>query len=147
MPLAVWIVGGSAPLSLVQGQLSVPDWGNTLTVTGLAMSMVLNALVMSLIVFKIFKVFREVKPTSDERNLGATGGSSLRPTIFVLIESGMLLFSAQLVRLVLGSIASWTNNMNANNAYTLSVSIHEMLNVSSSQIRCFYVFYFADKLG
>jgi hypothetical protein len=36
-------------------------WGNTLTLTGLAASMAVNALVTGLIVFKILKVFLEVK--------------------------------------------------------------------------------------
>jgi hypothetical protein len=36
------------------------------------LTMTVNAVVTGLIVFKIFKVFTKVKPTSDEKTLGAT---------------------------------------------------------------------------
>ena len=64
------------------------------------MSMAVNALVTGLIVFKILKVFLQVRPNSVERGLGSTGGSKLRHIIFVIIESGMALFAIQLLRLV-----------------------------------------------
>ena len=93
---------------------------------GLTLSMTVNALVTGLIVFRIFKVFREVKTgTPDDQILGATGGSTLRCVIFILIESGMALFSIQLARLV---VTIMTTNA-ANDAYYLIAGIHEMLNV------------------
>ena len=69
------------------------------------MSMTLNALVTGLIVFRIFKVFREVKVAS-EPNFALTDapGSTLESIIFAIIESGMALFSIQLVRLVVVSV-------------------------------------------
>ena len=79
------------------------SWGTTLNITSLAMSMTVNALVTGLIVSRIFKVFRQVKSTLEDQNMGATGGSKLRSIIFVIIESGMALFTIQLVRLVLSS--------------------------------------------
>ena len=79
------------------------SWGITLNLTGLAMSMTVNALATGLIVFRIYKVFRQVKLTSEDENLGATCGNKLRSIIFVIIESGMALFTIQLVRLVLSS--------------------------------------------
>ena len=55
------------------GKRTPPTWTWPLTLTGLATSMTVNALVTGLIVFRIFKVvFRQVRPTSDERKLGAT---------------------------------------------------------------------------
>ena len=75
-----------------------------LTLTGFIVSMVVNALVTGLIVFKILKVFLEVKATSVERTLGSlssTGGPKLRHIIFIIIESGMALFSIQLARVVI----------------------------------------------
>ena len=70
-------------------------------VAGLALSMTVNALVTGLIAFRIFKVFREVKTaTANDQILGVTGGSTLRRVVFILIESGMALFSIQLARLV-----------------------------------------------
>ena len=105
------------------------------------MSMIVNAVTMGLIVFRIFQVLQEVKCIPDERSSGASGGSALRPVIFVMIESGMLLFSAQLVRAIVGSVSVSTNT---GYAYTLIVSIHEMLNViTRSDISTFY---FADNM-
>ena len=82
-------------------------WGNTLGLTGLAASMVVNALVTGLIVFKILKVFLQVKATSVEQifgSLSSTGGPKLRHIIFIIIESGMALFAIQLVRVVISSL-------------------------------------------
>ena len=62
--------------------------------------MAVNTLVTGLIMFKIFKVFSGVKTTSVERTLGLTGGKKLRHVIFVIIESGMALFTIQLIRIV-----------------------------------------------
>ena len=98
--LVIWILASSA-LYIVQGQLDIRDWGNILTSTGFAISILVNALVTGLIVFRIFKVFREVKTTVDDRILGMTGGSKLQRIIFVLTESGILLFSIQMAQLVL----------------------------------------------
>ena len=124
--LAIWIVLGTAPLSIVQGQVFVPAWSNTLTLTGLTLSMTVNALVTGLIVLRIFKVFQEVKTgTLDDQTLGTTGGSTLKRVIFVLIESGMALFSIQFARLVVTILTTDT----AFAAYYIIVGIHEMLNV------------------
>ena len=74
--------------------------------------MVVNALVTGLIVFKILKVFLEVnKATSVDRALGSlssTGGPKLRHIIFIIIESGMALFSIQLVHVVISSLKPFT---------------------------------------
>ena len=136
--LAIWIVGSTASLYVEKGQTPVSRWGNPLNTTGLAMSMIVNAVSTSLIVFRIFKVFRAVKP--EERISDVTGGSPLRPLIFVLIESGMLLFSIQLIQLVVGSVSAPTDVVDA---YAITFSIHQMLNV----IIKLNIFYFADNLG
>ena len=124
-------------------------WSGILSVTGIALSMTVNALVMGLIVFRIIKVFREVNSRSDARFLGATHGSTLRSTIFVLIESGMILFSIQLVRLVLASLEEWMSSLAVlkavSKAYPLICSIHEMFNVIiKSDISTLH---FADNVG
>ena len=78
-----------------------------LSITGLATFMVVNALTTSMIVFKILKVFLELKPTSVERSwgsLGSTEGSKFRRNIFIIIESGMALCAIQLVRVVLSCL-------------------------------------------
>jgi len=83
-----------------------------------------NALVTGLIVFRIFKVFQEVKTgTTDDQLLGVIGGTTLQRIIFILIESGMTLFSIQLARLVVSLISTYA----ANNVYYLIIGTHEML--------------------
>ena len=133
--LAIWIAGGAA-LSIVQGQIYVPEWSNTLSVAGLALSMTVNGLVTGLIVFRIFKVFQEVKTSiADEQILGVTGESTLQRVIFIIIESGMALFSIQLARLV----ASIMTTDAAVDAYVLISGIHEMLNVIMIINRCYVI--------
>ena len=71
-------------------------------------------------------MFQEVKTgTADDQILGVTGGSTLRRVIFIIIESGMALFSIQLARLVVTIV----DNDAAYDANFLIGSIHEMLNV------------------
>ena len=105
--------------------------------TGLAASMAVNTLVTGLIVFKIFKVFSEVKATTspvEKTLLGSTAagcGTKLRHVIFVIIESGMALFAIQLVRLVITSLMTVQAVQTSANLILLNlvVGIHEMLNV------------------
>jgi hypothetical protein len=91
---------------LHEGAFSETSWGTSIILTSFVLSMAVNTLVTGLIVFKILKVFLEVKAvtTSVERTLGTTGGTKLRHVIFVIIESGMALFAIQLVRVVLYNI-------------------------------------------
>ena len=131
--LVIWIAAGTAPLSVIEDQIAVPEWSATLTTTGLTLSMIVNALVTGLIVFKIFKVFKEVKAslsTADEQILGVTGGSTLRRVMFIVIESGMILFAIQLVRLV-ATIGTTDALLYV---FELIIGVHGMLNVSRSAI-------------
>ena len=114
---------------VIGGLFSAANWNGILAETSFVLSMIVNALVMGLIVFRIIKVFREVNSTSDERLLGTAGGSTLRSTIFVLVESGMILFSIQLVRLVFVSLLNWAGSPVVLKAYPLIVVIHEVFNV------------------
>ena len=131
--LAIWIAGGAAPLSIVQGQWFTADWGAILQLAGLILSMTVNALVTGLIVFRILKVFQGVKAgTADDQILGVTGGSALQRVIFILIESGMALFSIQLARLVVTIVTLLTTDAAyyaVDAAYYLIAAIHGMLNV------------------
>ena len=87
--------------------------------------MVVNALVTSLIVFRILKVFLEVNSILVELTLDSTGGRKLRHVIFVIIESGMTLFAIQLIRLVFTILPmEWTID-----AFYYAIAINEMLNV------------------
>ena len=117
--LAMWIASGTP-------WFDDSAWIDILTLTSLTLSMAVNALMTGLIVFSIFKVFQKVKTsTADDKILGVTGGSKLRRIIFILIESGMALFSIQLVRLVVSIVTTDA----AYDAFNLIVGIHEMLNV------------------
>jgi hypothetical protein len=114
----MWIAA-ACPLFLVQGRVYTTTWSNVLALTGLVASMTVNALVTGLIVFRIFKVFREVKDV--------TSGRKLRSIIFIITESGMALFAIQLARLVIAVTGQRTNA--EEDIYELIASIHEMLNV------------------
>ena len=96
------------------------------------MSLIVNALVTSLIVFRIIKVFREVRPTSDQQ-IG--GGSTLRYIIFVLIESGMAMFAIQLVRFVLTIVPTEFSCL------PIIIGIHQMFNVIIKILRSFLTLY------
>ena len=108
-----------------------------LALTGLVASMVVNALVTGLIVFKILKVFLAVKATSVEQTLGSlssTGGPTLRHIIFIIIESGMALFAIQLVRVVISGLNQFDSEAGLAppsllNAMSVVVPIHQILNV------------------
>ena len=111
-------------------------WGGAISITGLVASMVVNAMVTGLIVFKILTVFLEVKAvmTSVERTLGSTGGSKLRHIIFVIIESGMALFAIQLIRLVF----SFLPVEPAPDINDYWISIHQMFNVIIRSVSFFF---------
>ena len=62
---------GSMGMDFIVGYLpAIPL--DPLIVTSIALSMAVNALMTALIVFKILKVFFEVKPTAVERTIGRT---------------------------------------------------------------------------
>ena len=123
---------------LEQDEFLTTLWSVVLTLTSLIASMTVNALATGLIVFRIFKVFREVKDitTSAEESLGFTGGRKLRSVIFVIIESGMALLVIQVARvvLVIFDISSTNENLAWQAAYNLITSIHEILNVITSPV-------------
>jgi len=105
--LALWIALSTA-ISIVQHQFYVANWGEAMEEACLGLSMTVNALVTGLIVFRIIKVFQQVKTpcTVDGQILGVAGGGTLRRLIFVIIESGMVLFSTQLFQLVVTILAT-----------------------------------------
>jgi hypothetical protein len=80
--------------------------------------MVVNAMMTTLIVFKILTVFLKVKSTS--------GDTKLRSVVFIIIESGMALFAIQLVRVVLSCLQLQTSTALA---FNLTIGINQMFNV------------------
>ena len=112
--------------------------------------MAVNTLVTGLIVFKILKVFLEVKAALVDRTLGSlssTGDNKLQHIIFVIIESGMALFAIQLVRVVLSSLVARqeVDSDTLTSALKLVIGIHEMLNVIIISVH-FYFFCFIDNI-
>ena len=101
--------------------------------------MAVNALVTGLIVFKILKVFLEVKTTTVEGTLGSTGGTKLRHIIFVIIESGMALFAIQLIRVVFFNLPV---ELVPDCTYNLVICIHQMFNVIIRSVHFYFFFLF-----
>ena len=101
------------------------------------MSMTLNALVTSLIAFKIFKVVKGNTTFYENlKSLGIAGRRQLefRYIMLVIIESGMVLFSIQFARVVTTALLlSHTGNSSVKYAYNIIISFHEMLNVSKNK--------------
>ena len=118
-------------------QFTYIPWTETLVVISLVMSMTVNAMVTTLIVFKIVKVFREVNSTSITQS-GTC--SLLRRVMFVIIESGMALFSIQLARLV-ATILAILMGERAYSALMLSSFIHQMVNVIIKSVVVTQLFY------
>ena len=143
----MWIAGACQDF-ILQGTIDAPAWSSILILASLAASMAVNALVTGLIVFRIFKVFREVKivTPSNEKSSGVTGGSKLRSIIFIIIESGLVLFAIQLARLVISANVIQSNTEDAAyGALQLIASIHEMLNVVISS--AIVILYFTDNVA
>ena len=99
-----------------------------MVLTSFAASMAVNTLVTGLFVFRILQVYLEIKPTSIERTLGSTGDTKFQHVIFIVIESGMALFTIQLVRVVLVILPIQLTEP-AINGLNLVIGINTMLNV------------------
>ena len=95
--------------------------------------MTVNALVTGLIVFNLFKVF--------EKHLGIVGGSRTASIMFVIIESGMALFTIQWARLAISATYATSQTDAEYVVLELVVYIHEMLNVIMSFSHCYFIFY------
>ena len=105
--------------------------------------MSVNALVTGLIVFRIFKVFQKVKPTSDQLTLGANNGRKLYSIISIIIESGMILFSIQLARFVVTVVQT----DDADYAYQIIVCIHEILTMIIKLVMSIFLILFLVTKG
>ena len=128
-------MANSGSYSFGQNYVEDTGWGNTLAFTSLITSMTVYVLVTGLIVFRILKVFREVRSatTSEDKSLGITHGNKLRWVAFIIIESGMVLFALQLARVVI--ITQYTAPDDAEYyAIEFMSVIHEMVVIISSVI-------------
>ena len=147
-PLATWLATEGA-IKFEDNEYFVTQWGSILALTALIASMVVNALVTGLIVFKILKVFLEVRATSVERTLGSlssTGGTKLRHIIFIIIESGMALFAIQLLRVLVTSLVQFgfqTRQAPLSLVFTMFfiILIYQTLNVIIRSVLFFSIYF------
>jgi len=103
-----------------------------ISLTSLALSLAVNAIVTALIVFKIFKMYLEGKRTLKLklRGVGSSRIKQAQSVIFIIIESGMALFAIQLVRIcmtVLQATPGFKFIIGAN-SYRVIIGIHQMFN-------------------
>ena len=86
----------------------------------------MNAAVTTLIVLRILQVYREVKSAFEDQALGSIAGVGvkLRSLIFIIIESGMLMFTVQLIRVILDVLQIDFNSI------TFITAINQQLNVT-----------------
>ena len=146
-PLVIWLVTIDAT-SIVQDQNLIASWGETTILTALSASIAVNFLVTGFILFRILKVFLEVKGTMTlvERTLGSTGStnSKLRHVLFVIIESAMALFAIQLIRLVFSILTIATGSESSDllvvRALDYVIVIHQMLNVIIRSVHFYFCF-------
>jgi hypothetical protein len=136
----MWIAA-ICPQYIVQGIINTTAWSSMLALASFTVSITMNALVTDLIVFRIFKVFRQVKDvtTSNKKSLGVTGRRKLRSIIFIIIESGMALFAIQLLRLAVAATGQVTNA--EQDIYQLVIGIHQVLNVVIKSVIVCFIFY------
>ena len=101
-----------------------------LFLTSLIISLTVNAAVTGLIVLRIFQVYREARSTFEDRALGTIAGVGvkLRSLIFIIIESGMLMFTVQLIRVMLDVFQIDFN------AVSLITTINQQLNVTIQSV-------------
>ena len=121
-----------------------------LTTTSFAAIMAVNDLVTGLIVFRILRVYLEVKAasTSVERTLSSTDGTKYWHIVFVIIESGITLFVIQLVRTLLyssmGPVPSQSTTT-VTGALFYSTTIGEIFNVIIRSVHS-YFFCFTENI-
>ena len=122
-----------------------------MTLTALAATMAVNTLVTGLIVFKILKVFLENKATSVEQTIGSLRSDAGRPKlqriVFIIIESGMALFAAHLVHIVIFILIQANQSPSSGFifAFDLAVVFHQSLNVII-KFCSFLLFCFTDNI-
>ena len=94
--------------------------------------MAVNTLMTGMIVFRILKVTGSgaMHSTSVERTLGSTRGNKFRHIMFIVIESGMVLFAIQAVRVLLVFMpVSVEQDLLLTAGNDIVVIINQMLNV------------------
>jgi hypothetical protein len=89
--------------------------------TSLSISLTVNTIVTGLIVLRILKVYWKGRSAFDQTLGVGRDHLKLRSIIFIIIESGMAMFSIQLIRVVLTILEL--------DATYFIMGIHQMFNV------------------
>ncbi|KAF8811933.1 hypothetical protein BYT27DRAFT_7336001 [Phlegmacium glaucopus] len=99
--LATWLAVNGLTYIGPDERVDVTNSGYALNLTSLAISLVVNGVVTGLIVLRILKVYWEIRPTFEDQTLsiGTTSGK-IRSIIFIIIESGMAMFTIQSIGFV-----------------------------------------------
>ena len=147
LPLGLWLAAADgAAFLMADGSIGQALWGQITVSISVAFSMAVNALVTGLIVYRIFKVFQEVRQssTSADKSLGIVRGRKSRSVIFVVIESGIALFAIQLLRVILTNISGFAPFYSIPIDVVLNhiIVIHQMFNVIITLV--IINLYFAD---
>ena len=129
LPLGLWLAA-EGEIYTTDSTIQLIRWETIEAEIYVPFPMAVNALVTGLIVYKIFKAFREVQQgsTPAEKSLDVIGGRKYRSLIFVIIESGIALFVIQLLRIIL-RLPPFSNSTPIIFTSNFIVAIHHMLNV------------------
>ena len=115
--LATWMAANGST-HILQHELADTRWGHILSITSLSISLIINAVVTGLIVLRILKVCW----IREDQTFGlGIGGTKLRSIIFLIMESGVMMFLIQLIRVI-------TTIFDLHGVYFI-VGIDQMLNV------------------
>ena len=136
LPLGTWLATIVEYYYIVWQGRNVTATSQGVIVTSLVLPLITNAVVTGLIVFRIFKVYRYTKPILYNQGATFRIRSKFRPIMLMLIESGMLLFSIQLVRLIVGVVPTTAANL----VYQ-PVSIMQQMFYVIIMSLCFFIFY------
>ena len=84
-----------------------PDWFASAVVAFFALSLVTNALLTGLIIYKIVSVYRDIRGFDKTPAVSAYGNGTrdLYPLVSILVESGIITFAAQLVQSIMYKVA------------------------------------------
>ncbi|KAF8816970.1 hypothetical protein BYT27DRAFT_7205369 [Phlegmacium glaucopus] len=98
--LATWLAVNGTFYIVPDEGVDVTYSGYAVSLTSLAISLVVNGVVTGLIVLRILKVYREIRPTFEDQTLGIGTKGKIRSIIFIIIESGMVMFTIQTIGVV-----------------------------------------------
>jgi len=121
--LATWLATSYTLLSPQRPLVDITYyWRYPVGLTSLVISLTVNAVVTGLIVLRILKVYWEIRATFKVQTLGVSRAEAkVRSIIFIMIESGMAIFTIQLIGVVLAILK-------LDDPFIIVLNINEMFN-------------------